>query len=299
MTKRKIIGILIVLIGIASLSYPIISNYIYEKNSSYVMVEYSDAVAELDTSKYDAMIQEAVDYNALLNTSAIITDPFSTAEKDDEETDLYESILDVTGTGIMGYISIDKIDVNLPIYHGTSEPVLQVGVGHIEGTSFPVSGESTHAVLSGHRGLPEAELFTNLDQLVNGDTFTITILNESYVYMVDQILTVEPDEVDSLGIVEGENYATLVTCTPYGVNSHRLLIRGTLIYSTTGTMSGEASDYNTDTGIYISLQTKCLIASLLVILILGVTLAFIKDTQKVKTRKARRSNGNLNNRIRK
>ena len=138
----------------------------------------------------------------------------------------YESTLDVTGTGIMGYITIEKIGVELPIYHGTSDAVLQVAAGHLEGTSLPVGGASTHAVISAHRGLPSAKLFTNLDQLEVGDTFTITVLDRTLTYEVDNISIVLPTETDSLKVSEGKDYVTLMTCTPYGINTHRLLVRG-------------------------------------------------------------------------
>ena len=143
----------------------------------------------------------------------------------EEEREKYESVLDVTGTGIIGYIEIENIGVNLPIYHGTDESVLQVGIGHLEGTSFPTGTKSTHAVLSGHRGLPSSKLFSDLDQMIVGDTFLLHILDQTFAYQIDQINIVLPEETDDLAIFDGKEYVTLVTCTPYGVNTHRLLVR--------------------------------------------------------------------------
>ena len=161
---------------------------------------------------------EAHSYNATLSH---LTAPFTNWE----DAGNYDKILDISGTGIMGYISIPKIQVELPIYHGTSAEVLNVAVGHLQGSSFPVGGENTHAVISAHRGLPSAKLFSDLDQLVEGDTFTVTILDEVLTYEVEKIFIVKPDELDKLAIIPGGDYVTLMTCTPYGVNSHRLLVR--------------------------------------------------------------------------
>ena len=142
-----------------------------------------------------------------------------------EDLDKYNSVLNVTGSGIMGYIEIENIGVNLPIYHSTEESVLQVGIGHLEGTSFPTGTKSTHAVLSGHRGLPSSKLFSDLDQMIVGDTFLLHILDQTFAYQVDKINIVLPEETNDLAIVDGEEYVTLVTCTPYGINTHRLLVR--------------------------------------------------------------------------
>ena len=175
---------------------------------------------DLSREQYDKMLQEAKAYNKTLAQSG----GGYTLSKRQEAA--YESILDVTGTGIMGYIEIPTIHISLPIYHGIEDSVLQIAVGHLEWSSLPVGGKSTHCVLSGHRGLPSAKLFTNLDQLVEGDTFVIRVLDEVLTYEVDQILIVEPSDVSALTIEEGKDLCTLVTCTPYGINSHRLLVRG-------------------------------------------------------------------------
>lgn len=189
-------------------------------HASQAVANYAEKVKDLSREQYDKMLQEAKAYNKTLAQSG----GGYTLSKRQEAA--YESILDVTGTGIMGYIEIPTIHISLPIYHGIEDSVLQIAVGHLEWSSLPVGGKSTHCVLSGHRGLPSAKLFTNLDQLVEGDTFVIRVLDEVLTYEVDQILIVEPSDVSALTIEEGKDLCTLVTCTPYGINSHRLLVRG-------------------------------------------------------------------------
>lgn len=221
--KRNISTIIIVMILLAGLSlllYPTVSDYWNSLHQSRAIASYAEAVTNLDDDTYEKMWEAAVLYNEELGESG--TKWFLT----DEEKEEYEELLNISGTGIMGYIEIPSISVSLPIYHGTDEGVLQIAVGHLEGTSLPVGGESSHCVLSGHRGLPSAKLFTNLDELEEGDLFMIRVLDELLTYEVDQIRTVLPQEVSELEIVEGEDLCTLVTCTPYGINSHRLLVRG-------------------------------------------------------------------------
>ncbi|MCC8045768.1 MAG: class C sortase [Clostridiales bacterium] len=215
-----ILLLLILLAGVSLLLYPTVSDYWNSFHQSRAIATYVDAVADLDESDYEEMWAAAAAYNeALLENS----DRWNLTEEEEEE---YNSILDVTGTGIMGYIEIPKIDVYLPIYHGTDEGVLEVAIGHLSGSSFPVGGEGTHCVVSGHRGLPSAKLFTDLDELEEGDIFMMYVLGQTLTYEIDQILIVEPDDLTSLEIEEGEDLCTLVTCTPYGVNSHRMLVRG-------------------------------------------------------------------------
>lgn len=215
-----IILMIIFLAGAGLLLYPTVSDYWNSFHSSKAITEYAEAVAEIDDERYEQLRQDAIEYNkALLEKE-------NRYMMTEEERSEYESLLDVSGNGIIGYIEIPSIKCSLPIYHGVEESVLQIAVGHIEGTSLPVGGEGTHAVLSGHRGLPSARLFTDLDQLSNGDTFILRILDETLTYEVDQILIVLPDELDALEIEEEKDYCTLVTCTPYGINSHRLLVRG-------------------------------------------------------------------------
>ena len=174
----------------------------------------------MDTAQYEKMRNAAEEYNRSLAEQGI---HWSLTE---EEKQLYESILDVTGTGIMGYIDIPKLRISLPIYHGTDETVLQIAIGHLEGSSLPIGGEDTHCVISGHRGLPSAKLFTDLDLMETGDCFQLHVLDETLTYEVDQIRIVEPNDMANLMIEKGKDYCTLVTCTPYGINSHRLLVRG-------------------------------------------------------------------------
>ena len=215
-----VILILVFLVGLSLLLYPTVSDYWNSLHQSRAISGYTEQVASLDNDLYDALWAEARAYNETLPGKE---DRFRLTEAELEE---YESLLSVSGTNVIGYIEIPKINCSLPIYHGTDDAVLERGVGHIEGSSLPVGGAGTHCVLSGHRGLPRAKLFTDLDQLVEGDTFVLRILDETLTYEVDQILIVEPQELDALKIDPGQDYCTLITCTPYGINSHRLLVRG-------------------------------------------------------------------------
>ena len=217
--RSSIILILIFLVGLSVMLYPTVSDYVNQKNQSRAVASYSEEVENLSDVDYQAYFDAADDYNRRL---AETPDAFYRPE----EVSGYTDTLDVSGTGIMGYITIPKIGVELPIYHGTSDGVLQVAAGHLEGSSLPVGGAGTHAVISAHRGLPSAKLFTNLDELEVGDTFTITVLDRVLTYEVDQISIVLPTETDLLQPVEGKDYVTLMTCTPYGINTHRLLVRG-------------------------------------------------------------------------
>ena len=215
-----IVLVILLLIGLSLLLYPTVSDYWNSFHQTRAIATYAENVAALDNASYDAIWDAARQYNRNLCSRS---NSFLRSEEQKAE---YESLLDISGQGVMGYIEIPEIDVSLPIYHGTEDPVLQVAVGHLEWTSLPVGGESTHCVLSGHRGLPSAKLFTNLDQLEVGDTFTITVLDRTLTYEVDNISIVLPTETDSLKVSEGKDYITLMTCTPYGINTHRLLVRG-------------------------------------------------------------------------
>ena len=206
--------------GLSLLLYPTVSNYWNTLHASRAVATYVDAVQNMGEDKRREMLQKAIEYNKLL-TSDNQRLTISSARRQE-----YESILDVDGNGMIGYIEIPNINITLPVYHGTNDDVLQIAVGHLDWTSLPVGGTSTHCVLSGHRGLPSAKLFTNLDQVKEGDTFVIRVLDEVLTYEIDQIRIVEPAAVDDLMIENGKDYCTLVTCTPYGVNSHRLLVRG-------------------------------------------------------------------------
>lgn len=215
-----ILLILILLAGLSLLLYPTVSDYWNSFHQSRAIASYAEQVAEIDSDTYEQLWADAQAYNRSLIGKV------GRYDMTDEERAKYESLLDVSGNGIIGYIEIPTIKCSLPIYHGTDEAILQIAVGHIEGTSLPVGGSGTHCVLSGHRGLPSARLFTDLDKMVVGDTFMMRVLDETLTYEVDQIRIVLPNEMDDLEIEEGKDYCTLVTCTPYGINSHRLLVRG-------------------------------------------------------------------------
>ncbi|MDD6021193.1 MAG: class C sortase [Oscillospiraceae bacterium] len=221
--KKKIttvILVLILLVGLCIMLYPIVSNYWNSLHQSRVITDYAEHVSKLDKSDYDKILASAHQYNKELASKGVAYKLDASQQAD------YEKQLDAAGTGIMGYIEIPKINCSLAIYHGTSDAVLQIGVGHIEGTSLPVGGIGTHCVVSGHRGLPSAKLFTNLDNLEVGDVFMMRILNETLTYEVDQVLIVLPSDTEALSIDPKKDYCTLVTCTPYAVNTHRLLVRG-------------------------------------------------------------------------
>lgn len=222
--KRKHIStifiILIFLVGLGFISYPTVSNLWNQAHQSRAIATYSKQVEKLDDSENKKMLKAARKYNkSLLKKS----DHWKLSKKGKKK---YESLLDVSGTGIMGYIEVPKIDCSLPIYHGTDEGALQIAIGHLEGSSLPVGGKSTHCVLSGHRGLPSARLFTDLDQMEEGDIFILNVLGRKLAYEVDQIRVVLPEEMSDLEVIEGKDLCTLVTCTPYGINTHRLLVRG-------------------------------------------------------------------------
>ncbi len=215
-----ILLLLIFLVGLSLLLYPTVSDYWNSLHQSRAIATYAETVADIQDDEYEEIINAARDYNNRLrerDTHWTLTE---------EELSDYNAQLNVSGTGVMGYIDIPSIDCTLPLYHGTDEAVLQIAVGHIEGSSLPIGGLGTHCVLSGHRGLPSARLFTDLDKLVVGNTFVIRTLDETITYEVDQILIVLPHETEALAIEEDKDLCTLVTCTPYGVNSHRLLVRG-------------------------------------------------------------------------
>ena len=228
--KNRLWGLarlLIILVGVGILVYPSVSEYLFEKNSSVAVSTCDDSIRRMEQAHMDELRSQAEAYNQRLAENNGFSKPALDEYNNPITPEDYWDILDVDGNGMMGYITIPRIHVTIPMYHGTEEEVLQVAIGHLQNTSLPVGGESTHAVLSGHRGLPSKALFTDLDQVQIGDVFYLTVLNETIYYQVDQILTVLPNETDALAITKGEDHVTLVTCTPYGVNSHRLLVRGT------------------------------------------------------------------------
>lgn len=220
--------VIVLLAGLSLLLYPTVADYWNSFHQSRAIVTYDDSVSNLSQEDYTEIWQAATDYNWEMKWRG------NRFVLDDEEREVYNSLLNVAGNGVMGYVEIPKIECRLPIYHGTDEAVLQVAIGHIEGTSLPVGGLSSHCVISGHRGLPSAKLFTNLDQVALGDTVLIHVLDETLTYIVDQILVVEPSDTSALAIDLACDYLTLVTCTPYGINSHRLLVRGHRIETESG-----------------------------------------------------------------
>ena len=223
--KRDKVGILLVLmlfIGVCVLLYPALSQYWNSKTQTHAVDNYQEILDSLQKEDYTKYFEEADQYNIALRNLDVPLLEYSQLTE-------YNQILNVSGTGVMGYITIEKLGVELPLYHGTSDSVLNIACGHMEGTSLPIGGESTHSVLSAHRGLPHAKLFTDLDKMEVGDVFTITILDRIMTYQVDQIKVVNPNEIDEVHIIDGEDHCTLLTCTPYGINSHRLLVRGTRI----------------------------------------------------------------------
>ena len=269
-----ILLVAVFLIGLSVLLYPAISDFINEKRQSKAIMNYEELVTNLTPEDYSAFFEQADRYNGKLRTMSF---PFLNYSKISKE---YNNTLNVDGNGIMGYITIEKIKVQLPIYHGTDSTVLNSAVGHVEGSSVPVGGESTHSILSAHRGLPSAKLFTNLDKLEVGDVFTIRILDQTFTYQVDQILITLPKETNALNLVKGEDYCTLVTCTPYGINTHRLLVRGTRIENlkVDPVVNVKTEAYQIDPLIVTPMVAVPILAALLVFLLL-------KDKDKKKKKK--------------
>ena len=262
--KRDKIGILLVLmlfIGVCGLLYPSVSQYWNSKTQTRVVENYQDILSSLEQADYDEFFQEAEAYNAAL---AELPSPLF----DYRQLEGYEDTLDVNG--IMGYVIIKKLGVELPIYHGISAEVLNVACGHLEGSSLPVGGERTHCVLSAHRGLPHAKLFTELDKMELGDTFQITVLDRTFTYQVDQIKVVRPDEINDVEIVKGKDYCTLLTCTPYGINSHRLLVRGNRIENAAPALYVISDAYRIDSLV----ATPVVAAPILLILLIALMIRY-------------------------
>ncbi|WP_022775958.1 class C sortase [Butyrivibrio sp. AE2015] len=266
---------IIFLAGLAIFLYPSVSNYINSLHQSRAITNYEEMMGKISEEDYSAFWQAAYDFNEEL--AAAQSESF--LYLDGEIKNRYYKTLDPTGTGIIGYIEIENIGVNLPIYHGTEESVLQVGIGHLEGSSFPTGTTSTHCILSGHRGLPSAKLFTDLDQMIVGDTFLLHILDQTFAYQVDNISIVLPEDTGGLGIVDGEEYVTLVTCTPYGVNTHRLLVRAKRV------------DYNEETKLIVPADATrygtLMIAPFIgAPMLLIAFIVFMVKTRKPKAKKA-------------
>ena len=262
--KKNKIGILLVLMlftGVCGLLYPSVSQYWNSKTQTRAVENYRDILASLKPEDYTAFFNEAENYNAQLNQLSFPLTDYHTLTG-------YNDILDVSGTGIMGYVSIPKLGVELPLYHGISAEVLNVACGHLEGTSLPIGGKSTHCVLSAHRGLPHAKLFTELDKMEVGDTFTITVLNRTVTYQVDQIKVVLPNETNDVQIVAGEDLCTLLTCTPYGINSHRLLVRGTRIENAAPVLHVTSNAYRIDSLVATPVVAAPILLILLIVLMI-------------------------------
>lgn len=267
--KKSKIGILLVLmlfVGVCGLLYPSVSQYWNSKTQTRAVENYREILNSLKQEDYEVFFQEADRYNVELSE---LKNPLLNYR----QLDGYHEILNINGNGIMGYVSIPKLGVEIPIYHGISAEVLNVACGHLEGTSLPVGGENTHCVLSAHRGLPHAKLFTDLDKLEVGDTFTLTVLNRTLTYQVDQIKVVRPDEIDDVQLVAGKDFCTLLTCTPYGINSHRLLVRGTRIENAAPVLYVTSNAYRID-----SLVATPVVAAPILLILLIVLMVKYRDT---------------------
>ena len=282
--KVNIILCLVILIGIGLLSYPTVSDWWNSFHQTRAVASYAAAVSQMKTEDYDRLFAEADDYNRKLAGTGMKW------SMTDEEIREYNSILDISDNGIMGYIDIPRIRQTLPIYHGTDDAVLQVAIGHLAGTSLPVGGDSTHCVVSGHRGLPSARLFTDLDRLTVGDIWTMTVLNRTVTYEVDQIRIVEPEDLSELQIVQGSDYCTLLTCTPYGINTHRLLVRGHRIPNLDGDANVTADAMQVD-------QTLVAMVVAVIILLILVIILLIVSSKWYKDRRDRREMARRNKRL--
>lgn len=253
-------------VGVCGLLYPSVSQYWNSKTQTRAVENYQEILNSLKQEDYEVFFQEADRYNVELSE---LKNPLLNYR----QLDGYNGILNINGNGIMGYVSIPKLGVEIPIYHGISAEVLNVACGHLEGTSLPVGGENTHCVLSAHRGLPHAKLFTDLDKLEVGDTFTLTVLNRTLTYQVDQIKVVRPDEIDDVQLVAGKDLCTLLTCTPYGINSHRLLVRGTRIENAAPVLYVTSNAYRID-----SLVATPVVAAPILLILLIVLMVKYRDT---------------------
>ena len=260
--KKSKVGLLLVLmlfVGVCGLLYPSVSQYWNTRTQSRAVANYQDILAAIKPEDYTAYFEAAHQYNQDLGA---LRSPLT----DYGQLTHYEDVLNVSGTGVMGFITIPKIGIELPIYHSIRSEVLNIACGHLEGTSLPIGGESTHCVLSAHRGLPHAKLFTDLDKLELGDTFQITVLDQTITYQVDQIKVVRPDEVNDVEIIAGQDFCTLLTCTPYGINSHRLLVRGTRIENAVPKLYVTSNAYQIDSLVATPVVAAPILLVLLIVL---------------------------------
>ena len=284
--KVNIILCLVILIGIGLISYPSVSDWWNSFHQTRAVASYAAAVSQMKTEDYDRLFAEADDYNRKLAGTGMKW------SMTDEEIQEYNNVLDISDNGIMGYIDIPRIRQTLPIYHGTDDAVLQIAIGHLAGTSLPVGGDSTHCVVSGHRGLPSARLFTDLDRLIVGDIWTMTVLNRTVTYEVDQIRIVEPEDLSELQIVQGSDYCTLLTCTPYGINTHRLLVRGHRIPNLDGDANVTADAMQVDQTL-VAMVVAVIILLILVIILVTVSSKWYRDRRdrREMARRNKRSSG--------
>ncbi len=275
-SKLPLLGFFIIfIVGIGLMFYPMVNNIISNSRHHYVISSYDNEVEGTSKLKREELFERAQEYNKALKHNSI-QDVFST-DKTSNDT-VYDSVLNITSDGLMGYIEIPKINIKVPIYHSTSEEVLEKGVGHLKGSSLPVGGIGTHAILAAHRGLPTSKLFSDLDRVVIGDKFYLFVLDEKLVYQVDSIDIVNPDELDLLDIYPDKDYVTLVTCTPYGINTQRLLVRGVRIEESEKEIADELNNREL---IYLSRDDQLLIGISIILLIIIVVL-FIKILRKKK-----------------
>ena len=279
--SSKIVIILIFLAGLSLLLYPLVANQWNNHRQKQLISNYESVVADKEAAgniDYAAEMKKAEAYNDALLPS-ILPDSFAVAEAQTEADSSYENSLNIAGDGMMGIVEIPKIDIKLPIYHGTSDEVLQKAAGHLEGSSLPIGGENTHAVISAHRGLPSAFLFTDLDQLEIGDHFLIHVLDETLCYEVDQILVVDPEDTSALAVEDGEDLMTLLTCTPYGVNTQRLMVRGHRVPYEEQTVADEQTPLSG-----LSLHTNYLLWVIVGIVVTGVfiLILFIREKKLQK-----------------
>lgn len=259
--RIELVLVLMLFVGVCGLLYPSVSQYWNSKTQTHAVENYREILDSLKKEDYESYFQEAEVYNTILNELKYPLIDYHRIEG-------YNDTLNVSGNGILGYISIPKLGVELPIYHGISAEVLNIACGHLEGTSLPIGGESTHSVLSAHRGLPHARLFTDLDKLEIGDTFQITVLDRTLTYQVDQIKVVRPNETDDVQIIEGEDLCTLLTCTPYGINSHRLLVRGSRIENAPPALYVTSNAYRIDSLVATPIVAAPILLILLIVLMI-------------------------------
>lgn len=282
--KKNVVRIILIVgfcVGLIISLYPLISNIYSRRNQIQVINDYTEDIKEIDTKQIAKELELANAYNRKLNQTIVLTDPFDPSAIDMAD-DAYYDILNYTDDGVMAYINIPKIDVNLPIYHGTDSEHMLKGVGHLVGTSFPVGGIDTHAVLSAHSGLSTAELFTNLADLKKDDLFYIHVLDDVLAYEVDKINVVKPDETNDLKIVPGQDYVTLVTCTPYGINSHRLLVRGHRVEYDADLEKQESKKANND--VWFKEYIKSIVSGIGIIVLIIIFIVVLKRVKRVLRR---------------